>query len=45
MDPDVNTVYQNYSKHIKAQINKLSGMRANMKGIKRKYMLDNSMIP
>lgn len=45
MDPDVNTAYQNYSKHIKAQINKLSGMRANMKGIKRKYMLDNDMIP
>ena len=45
MDPDVNTAYQNYSKYIKAQINKLNGMRANMKGIKRKYMLNNNMIP
>ena len=45
MDPDVNTAYQNYSKHIKAQINKLIGMRANIKGLKRKYMLDNNMIP
>lgn len=45
MDTDLNTAYQNYSKYIKAQINKLSGMCANMKGIKRKYMLDNNMIP
>ena len=45
MDPDLNTAYQNYSKYVKAQINKLSGMRANMKGLKRKYMLDNNMIP
>ena len=45
MDPGLNTAYQNYSKYIKAQINKLSGMRANMKGLKRKYMLDNNMIP
>lgn len=45
MDLDLNTAYQNYSKYIKAQINKLNGMRANMKGIKRKYMLDNNMIP
>ena len=45
MDPDVNTAYQNYSKHIKAQINKLSGMCANMKSLKHKYMLDNNMIP
>lgn len=45
MDPDLNTAYQNYSKYIKAQINKLTGMRANMKGLKRKYMLDNNMIP
>ena len=44
MDLDLNTAYQNYSKYIKAQINKLNGMRANMKGIKRKYMLNN-MIP
>lgn len=45
MDLDLNTAYQNYSKYIKAQINKLNGMRANMKGIKRKYMLNNNMIP
>lgn len=45
MDLDLNTAYQNYSKYIKAQINKLTGMRANMKGLKRKYMLDNNMIP
>ena len=45
MDIDLNTAYQNYSKYIKAQINKLTGMRANMKGLKRKYMLDNNMIP
>ena len=45
MDTDLNTAYQNYSKYIKAQINKLSGMRANIKGLKHKYMLDNNMIP
>lgn len=45
MDLDLNTAYQNYFKYIKAQINKLNGMRANMKGIKRKYMLNNNMIP
>ena len=45
MDPDLNTAYQNYSEYINIQINKLNGMRANMKGLKRKYMLDNNMIP
>ena len=33
MDVDLNTAYQN------TQINKLNGMRANMKGLKRQYML------
>ena len=45
MDLDLNTAYQNYSEYINTQINKLNGMRANMKGLKRKYMLDNNMIP
>ena len=45
MDLDLNTAYQNYSEYIDTQINKLNGMRANMKGLKRKYMLDNNMIP
>lgn len=45
MDLDLNTAYQNYSEYINTQINKLNGMRANMKGIKRKYMLEHKMIP
>lgn len=45
MDMNLNTAYQNYSECITKQINKLNGMRANMKGLKRKYMLDNNMIP
>ena len=45
MDLDLNTAYQNYSEYINTQINKLNGMRANMKSLKRKYMLDNNMIP
>lgn len=45
MDLDLNTAYQNYSEYINTKINKLNGMRANMKGLKRKYMLDNNMIP
>jgi len=45
MDLDLNTAYQNYSENINRQIRKLNGQRANMKGIKRKYMLDNKMIP
>lgn len=43
MDMDLNTAYQNYSQYINMKINKLNGMRANMKGLKRKYMLDNNM--
>ena len=45
MDLDLNTAYQNYSEYINAQINRLNGMRGNMKGIKRQYMLSKNMIP
>jgi hypothetical protein len=45
MDLDLNTAYQNYSEYINTKINKLNGMRANMKGLKRKYMLNENMIP
>ena len=49
MDLDLNTAYQNYSEYINTQINKLNGMRANMKGLKRQYMLlmnmDDNDIP
>jgi len=43
MDLDLNTAYQNYSEYINIQINKLNGMRANMKGLKRQYMLSMNM--
>lgn len=43
MDLDLNTAYQNYSEYINTQINKLNGMRANMKGLKRQYMLSKNM--
>jgi len=43
MDLDLNTAYQNYSAYINTQINKLNGMRANMKGLKRQYMLSMNM--
>ena len=43
MDLDLNTAYQNYSEYINTQINKLNGMRANMKGLKRQYMLSMNM--
>lgn len=43
MDLDLNTAYQNYSEYINTQINKLNGMRANMKGLKRQYMLSTNM--
>ena len=43
MDVDLNTAYQNYSEYINTQINKLNGMRANMKGLKRQYMLSMNM--
>jgi len=45
MDLDLNTAYQNYSEYINTQINRLNGMRGNMKGIKRQYMLSKNMIP
>ena len=49
MDLDLNTAYQNYSAYIDTQINKLNGMRANVKGLKRQYMLlmnmDDNDIP
>ena len=45
MDLNLNTAYQNYSEYINRQIRKLNGHRANMKGLKRKYMIDNKMIP
>ena len=41
---DINEAYQNYSENINRQIRKLNGYRANMKGLKRKYMIDNEMI-
>jgi hypothetical protein len=43
MDLDLNTAYQNYSEYINTQINRLNGMRANMKGLKRQYMLSMNM--
>ena len=45
MDIDLNTAYQNYSEYINTQINRLNGMRGNMKGLKRQYMLSKNMIP
>ena len=41
---DINEAYQNYSENINRQIRKLNGYRANIKGLKRKYMIDNKMI-
>ena len=43
MDLDLNTAYRNYSEYINTQINRLNGMRGNMKGLKRQYMLSNNM--
>ena len=37
------SVNQNYSEYINTQINKLNGMRANMKGLKRQYMISMNM--
>ena len=45
MDFDLNTAYQNYSEYINTQIKRLNGLRGNMKGMKRKYMLSKNMIP
>ena len=43
MDFDLNTAYQNYSEYINTKINRLNGIRANMKGLKRQYMLSMNM--
>ena len=43
MDLDLNTAYQNYSEYINTQINRLNGIRGNMKGLKRQYMLSMNM--
>ena len=43
MDLDLNTAYQNYSEYINTQINRLNGMRGNMKGLKHQYMLSMNM--
>jgi len=43
MDLDLNTAYQNYSEYINTQIDKLNGMRANVKGLKCQYMLSMNM--
>lgn len=45
MSQDLNTAYQNYSEGINRKIRQLNGIRANLKGIKRQYMLNNDMIP
>lgn len=44
MDKDLNTAYQNYSNIVSKQIRRLNGTRANMKGLKRQYMLNMDMI-
>ena len=45
MDKDLNTAYQNYSEAVNKQIRRLNGIRANLKGLKRQYMLSFDMIP
>ena len=45
MDKDLNTAYQNYSEAVNKQIRRLNGIRANLKGLKRQYMLSMDMIP
>jgi hypothetical protein len=45
MSTDLNEAYHNFSEKINREIRKLNGLRANMKGLKRKYMLDKKMIP
>ena len=45
MDKDLNTAYQNYSETVNKQIRRLNGIRANLKGLKRQYMLSFDMIP
>ena len=43
MDKDLNTAFQNYSELINREIRKLNGTRANLKGLKRQYMISNNM--
>lgn len=43
MDHDLNVAYQNYSQTINIKINQLNGIRGNLKGLKRKYMIDNNI--
>lgn len=43
MDKDLNTAFQNYSELINREIRKLNGTRANLKGLKRQYMLSKNM--
>ena len=45
MDMDLNTAYLNYSESVNKQIRRLNGIRANLKGLKRQYMLSFDMIP
>ena len=45
MDKDLNIAYQNYSEAVNKQIRRLNGIRANLKGLKRQYMLSFDMIP
>ena len=45
MDKDLNTAYQNYSEAVNKQIRRLNGTRANLKGLKRQYMISMDMIP
>ena len=42
---DLNTAYLNYSESVDKQIRRLNGIRANLKGLKRQYMLSFDMIP
>lgn len=43
MDKDLNKAFQNYSELINREIRKLNGARANLKGLKRQYMLSKNM--
>ena len=42
---NLNEAYQNYSERINHKIRKINGRRSNLKGLKRKYMLEHNMIP
>jgi hypothetical protein len=42
---DLNEAYQNYSERINREIRRLNGIRGNLKGLKRQYMLSKNMIP